>query len=88
MGKSKVIAIVTGGIVVAAIAFVVFIFVIKALWAWTVPDLFPMAVEQRLVAPTISWGAAAKVAVFLAILAGLGKGGHVHTSGREASKSE
>jgi hypothetical protein len=75
MGKSKIAALIAGGIAVACIAFVVFLFVIKALWAWTVPDLFPGAVKAGLVAETISWGAAAKVAILLAIFAGLGKGG-------------
>ncbi|HUT34520.1 MAG TPA: hypothetical protein VNE39_13620 [Planctomycetota bacterium] len=79
MSKSKVAAVVAGGVVVACVAFVVFLLVIKALWAWTMPDLFPEAVKQGLVAETISWGTAAKVALFLGILAGIGKGGHVHS---------
>jgi len=88
MSKSKLAAVITGGVVVACVAFVVFLFVIKALWAWTVPDLFPEAVKQGLVAATISWGTAAKLAIFVAILAGLGKGAHVHISGRETRKPE
>ena len=88
MGKSKLAAVIAGGVVVACIAFVVFLFVIKALWAWTVPDLFPGAVKQGLVAETISWGTAAKLAIFVAILAGLGKGADVHISRRETSKPE
>jgi hypothetical protein len=35
-----------------------------------VPDLFPGAVQQGLVAGSISWGTAAKVALFLAVLSG------------------
>ena len=81
MSKSKLAAVIAGGVVVACIAFVVFLLVIKALWAWTVPDLFPEAVKQGLVAAAISWGAAAKVAIALAVFAGLCKGGHVHSSG-------
>jgi len=87
MSKSKLVAIIAGGIMVACVAFVVFLFVIKALWAWTVPDLFPVAVKQGLVAETISWGTAAKLAAFLAVLAGLGKGGHTHSSRRETNKA-
>jgi len=87
MSKSKLAAVIAGVVAVACIAFVVSIFVIKALWAWTMPDLFPGAVSQGLVAETISWGAAAKLAIFVAILAGLGKGGNVHISGRETSKA-
>jgi len=87
MGKTKLAAIIAGGIAVACFAFVVFLLVIKALWAWTVPDLFPGGVEQGLVARTISWGAAAKLAVFLAVLAGLGNGGRVHKSRRETNQA-
>jgi hypothetical protein len=74
MSGSKIAAMVVGGIVVACIAFVVVLLVIKALWAWTVPDLFPGAVQQGLVAGSISWGTAAKVALFVAVLFG-GLGG-------------
>ena len=88
MSRSKLAAVIVGGSMVACVAFVVFLFVIKALWAWTVPDLFPGAVNQGLVAETISWGTAAKVAIFIAILAGLGKGGHAHSSSRGTSKAE
>jgi len=84
MSKPKLAAIIAGGVTVACVAFVVFLFVIKALWAWTVPDLFPGAVKQGLVAETISWGAAAKLAIFVGILAGIGKGGHASTSRGEA----
>ena len=53
------------------------------MWAWTVPDLFPGAVRQGLVAETTSWATAAKLAILLALLAGLGTGGHGRSSGRE-----
>ena len=73
MSKSNVAGLILGGVVVACIAFVVVLFLIKALWAWTVPDLFPGAVAQGLVAGSISWGAAAKLAVFAAILSGVAR---------------
>ena len=53
-------------------AFVVALLVVKLLWAWTIPDLFPGAVEQGLVARSIGWYTALKVAIFVAVLAGLG----------------
>ena len=84
MSKSKLAAVIAGGVAAAGVAFVVFLFVIKALWAWTVPDLFPGAVKQGLVAETISWCTAAKLAILFALLAGLGKGGHVHSHRHEA----
>ena len=55
---------------IMAIAFLV----IKLLWAWTIPDLFPGAVEQGLVAAEISWFTSFKLAIFFAILTGASKG--------------
>ncbi len=51
-------------------AFLVALLLLRWLWAWTVPDLFPGAVEQGLVAGSISWYTALKLAIFLAVLAG------------------
>ena len=51
--------------------FVVVLLLVKLLWGWTIPDLFPGAVEQGLVAETISWWTSFKLAVFLAVLAGV-----------------
>ena len=45
-------------------------FIIKWLWAWTIPDLFPGAVEQGLIAKEISWFTSFKLALFFAILGG------------------
>jgi hypothetical protein len=70
MNKSKVAAMVAGIVVIVCIVFAVGLLLLKALWAWTVPDLFPGAVQQGLVAGSISWGTAAKVALFLAFLSG------------------
>ena len=55
---------------IIAIAFLV----IKLLWAWTIPDLFPGAVEQGLVAAEISWLTSFKLALFFGILTGASKG--------------
>ncbi len=71
MKKIWWVVIVPGILAVAAGAFVLLLFLIKLLWAWTVPDLFPGAVEQGLVAGTISWVTALKLAVFVAVLSGL-----------------
>ena len=76
MKKSKL-AIIPG---IAALIFGVvalMFFVIKLLWSWTIPDLFPGAVEQGLVATEISWFTSFKLALFLGIL----------TSAVKASKS-
>ena len=51
--------------------FFVVLLLLKFLWSWTIPDLFPGAVEQGLVAHYISWFTAFKVAIFVAVLAGV-----------------
>ena len=60
-----------GILALAAVVVVVMLLVVKLLWAWTIPDLFPGAVEQGLIAAKISWLTAFKVAIFAAVLAGL-----------------
>ena len=47
--------------------------IIKWLWAWTIPDLFPGAVEQGLIAKEISWFTSFKLALFFAVLGGVVK---------------
>jgi len=69
MKKRWLIAIVPGGLVIIAGVFVLSLFLVKLLWGWTVPDLFPGAVEQGLVARSISWLTSLKVAIFVAVLA-------------------
>ena len=68
--KSKLLAIIPLFLGVVAVAF----FIIKLLWVWTVPDLFPGAVEQGLVAAEISWLTSFKLAIFFGILTGASKG--------------
>lgn len=51
--------------------FIVVLFLVKILWAWTIPDLFPGAVEQGLIAQEISWYTSLKVAIFVAVMAGI-----------------
>jgi len=63
---------------VGAFIFVIGVFIlslllVKLLWAWTIPDLFPGAVKEGLIAKTISWYTSFKVAIFVAVLFGLGK---------------
>jgi hypothetical protein len=68
MTGSKLLGIVFGVIALMSVVFVVMLLVVKLLWAWTVPDLFPGAVEQGLVAKQISWLAAVKIALVVAVL--------------------
>jgi hypothetical protein len=66
MNKSKLFGLLTLGLGVVALLF----FVIKLLWAWTIPDLFPGAVEQGLIAAEISWVTSFKLALFFGLLTG------------------
>ena len=66
MNKAKLLAIIPIILGVIAGAF----FIIKFLWAWTIPDLFPGAVEQGLIASEISWLTSFKLAIFFATLTG------------------
>jgi hypothetical protein len=51
--------------------FILFLLLIKVIWAWTIPDLFPGAVEQGLIAGSISWFTAFKLAIFVAVFGSL-----------------
>lgn len=65
-------------IVIFAIFVVIFLFLLKFMWAWLIPDLFPGAVAQGLIAAEISWFTAFKAAIALAIfgaMCGGSKGG-------------
>ena len=66
MNKSKLFGLITLGLGIVVLSF----FLIKLLWAWTIPDLFPGAVEQGLVAAEISWLTSFKLAVFFGLLTG------------------
>jgi hypothetical protein len=50
MKKAWWIAIVPGMVALAVMAFVLALLLVKVMWAWTVPDLFPGAVKLGLVA--------------------------------------
>ena len=78
--KRWLIPAITGVLGLIAIVTLIALFLIKWVWAWTIPDLFPGAVEQGLVAAEISWYTSFKLAVFVAILAAV--------SGARSSKSD
>jgi len=61
----------SGCLFLLLIPLVVVLLLVKLLWAWTIPDLFPGAVQQGLVAGSIGWLTSLKVAIFAAILAAL-----------------
>ena len=66
MNKSKLFGLIALALGVVVLSF----FLIKLLWAWTIPDLFPGAVEQGLVAAEISWLTSFKLALFFGLLTG------------------
>ena len=70
MNKSKLFKIIPGIIALVLGVAAIMFFVIKLLWAWTVPDLFPGAVEQGLVAAQISWLTSFKLALFVGLING------------------
>ena len=70
MKKGMFFVFLPGILIVIAVVFILVLFLVKILWAWTVPDLFPGAVEQGLIAESISWMTSLKVAIFVAVLAG------------------
>ena len=63
--------VVSGTLVLIAVYAVIVLLLVKLLWAWTIPDIFPGAVSPGLIAGSISWYTAFKIAVFVAVLAGL-----------------
>ena len=74
-GRSCLISLVPGALFVMAAVLVLALLLVKLLWGWTVPDLFPGAVQQGLIAGTISWYASLKLAIFIAVLAGVARVG-------------
>ena len=82
MSGSKIAGVVAGGIMLGCVVFVVVLLLVKALWGWTIPDLFPGAVQQGLVAGSISWLTAGKVALLIAVLSGFAKGSHPDAQSR------
>jgi uncharacterized membrane protein len=66
---------VTSGVtilVTVVVTFVIAIVLFKFVWAWVVPDLFPGAVDQGLIAANLTWLASLKLAVLVAVLSGFG----------------
>jgi hypothetical protein len=46
MNKTWWIAIISGTLALIAVYAVIVLLLVKLLWAWTIPDIFPGAVEQ------------------------------------------
>ena len=56
----------------AAVTLVIGTFLFKFLWRWTIPELFPAAVEQGFILGSITWLTALKISGLAAILTSVG----------------
>ena len=68
------IAVIPAALTFAALGIVLALFLVKWVWGWTIPDLFPGAVKQGLVAGSISWMTAFKLVVVAALFGGITRG--------------
>ncbi len=80
MNKNIVMKVLPIGLLAMAVIFVLSILVLRWLWAWIIPDLFPEAVAQGLIVDTLSWTTSLKLAVAF-VLANVVLG--VFSSGRD-----
>ena len=71
MNKAWLAVILPGVLMIIVSVFVLVLLLIKLLWPWTIPDLFPGAVDQGLIVREISWYTSFKLAIFIAVLAGV-----------------
>jgi hypothetical protein len=71
MGNTNWVGMMISFIIFAFIFGFIVLLLLKLLWVWTIPDIFPGAVEQGLVARTISWYTALKIALFMSVFGGL-----------------
>lgn len=74
VGGVIVVVLLIGVAVVAVVPYLV-----QAVWGWVIPDLFPGAVKQGLMAGTISWFTALKLTILLIVF---GMFGASHSSSR------
>jgi len=64
---------IVGAVVTFVLIVIALLFVVQQAWSWVVPDLFPGAVEQGLVAGEISLWVAFKLEILLGLLIGSGR---------------
>jgi hypothetical protein len=56
----------------AVVTFLIGVILVKLLWFWTIPELFPAAVEQGLILGDITWLTALKVTGLVAVMTSAG----------------
>jgi len=74
MNKSWLLALIPGALAVGIGFFILALFLVKLVWAWTIPDLFPGAVAQGLIAREISWYTSLKLAILIGVFGGMAGG--------------
>ncbi|PIS46590.1 MAG: hypothetical protein COT17_07860 [Elusimicrobia bacterium CG08_land_8_20_14_0_20_51_18] len=60
-------------IAILVLIFVFGVFLIKWFWAWTIPEIFPGAVQQNLIAAKISWWTALKLSILFSLTAAVSR---------------
>ncbi len=70
MKKCIIVGFIPGILLIIVGLFILSLFLIKILWSWVIPDIFPGAVASGLVAGEISWFVSFKLAIFISILGG------------------
>lgn len=53
------------------VSFAVTIVIVKLVWGWVIPDIFPGAVDEGLVSGDLTWLDSAKLAILVAVLSGI-----------------
>lgn len=64
-----IVPVILTALAIFAAVFVIALLLIKLMWAWVIPDLFSGAVNQGLIASSISWWTSFKLAIVIALLA-------------------
>ena len=52
-----------------SVALLISLLLVKILWGWAIPDIFPQAVERDFIAGSISWFTAFKISIIVAFVA-------------------
>ena len=58
-------------LLIIPVLYFLFLVIIRALWGWVIPDLFPGAVEEGMIIAELSWYTAFKLSLFLIVLGGV-----------------
>jgi hypothetical protein len=56
-------------LVIFSVALLISLLLVKLLWGWAIPDIFPQAVEGGFIAGSISWFTAFKISIIVAFVA-------------------